>query len=314
MSPGWMMRSEKVCECGRPRWPDTELTHSTRSEPKPEQPVVGDGDQFVLAGAGTDGAGDVDVSGVDHRAGEFQKLDLVGGLDLAGVEHRLLAVDHLDAFLLQRAQHRQFHQVDADRFLVDAELHQHFLDLLGEVALDVQLQGKPALHGRDWRRDIIGDPRRGDALGRRRWVPKHRLADHGTQGIAHELVARPFADMGAGDVADVVEVEREHGAEAGVADRRLCAPDPLLVQASVVDPLLPVLGHGAPGGGRLLAVVFHLVSSLFSTAIGHGQNGRARQCGRPLAYATGGANGDFPARAKTARAWRKPTTLDRKRQ
>ena len=33
MSPGWMMRSEKVCECGRPRGPETELTHSTRSEP-----------------------------------------------------------------------------------------------------------------------------------------------------------------------------------------------------------------------------------------------------------------------------------------
>jgi hypothetical protein len=57
-------------------------------------------------------------------AGHFQKLDLVRRLDFAGVEHGLLAVDHLDAFLLQRAQHRQFHHVDADRLLVDAELHQ----------------------------------------------------------------------------------------------------------------------------------------------------------------------------------------------
>ena len=43
------------------------------------------------------------------------------------------------------------------------------------------------------------------------------------QRIAHELVARPFADMGAGDVADVVEVEGDHGAEAGVTDRFLRA-------------------------------------------------------------------------------------------
>ncbi len=33
MSPGWMMRSEKVCECGAPRGPATEFTHSTRSDP-----------------------------------------------------------------------------------------------------------------------------------------------------------------------------------------------------------------------------------------------------------------------------------------
>ena len=28
MSPGWMMRSEKVCECGVPRGPATELRMS----------------------------------------------------------------------------------------------------------------------------------------------------------------------------------------------------------------------------------------------------------------------------------------------
>jgi hypothetical protein len=114
---------------------------------QPEQPVVGDGDELVFARAGADGAGDVDVSCVDHRAGHFQKLDLVGRFYFARVEHRLLAVDHLDAFLLERAQHRQFHQVDADRLLVEAELHQHFLDLPGEVALDVELQRQAALHG-----------------------------------------------------------------------------------------------------------------------------------------------------------------------
>ena len=58
-----------------------------------------------------------------------------------------------------------------------------------------------------------------------------RRAVDRAERIAHELVARPFADMGAGDVADVVEVEAEHGAEAGMADRVLRALQPLLEQA-----------------------------------------------------------------------------------
>ena len=222
-----------------------------------EQPVIGDRDQLVLARTGADGAGDVDIGGVDHGAGHFQKLDLVGGFHLAGIEHRLLAVDHLDALLLQRAQHRQFHEIDADRLLVDAEFDQRLLDLLGEVALHVELQRQAALHGRNRGGDVVGDPRRGDAFGRRRRVPQQWRALHRTQRIAHELVARPFADMGAGDVADVVEIEGDHAAEPGVADRFLGARQTLLVQAIVVDPLLPILGHRAPGRGRLRSVVFH---------------------------------------------------------
>ena len=100
-----------------------------------EQPVVGDGHQLVLARAGPDRAGDIDIGRVDHRAGQLQQLDLVRRLDLARVEQRLLAVDHLDALGLERAQHRQLHQVDADRLLLDAVVDERLLDLLGEVAL-----------------------------------------------------------------------------------------------------------------------------------------------------------------------------------
>ena len=58
-------------------------------------------------------------------------------------------------------------------------------------------------------------------LGRRRRVPKEWRAFERTKCIAHELVARPFADMGARDVADVVEIEGDHAAEPGVTDRLL---------------------------------------------------------------------------------------------
>jgi hypothetical protein len=52
--------------------------------------------------------------------------------------------------------------------------------------------------------------------------------------------------MRAGDVADIVEVEGNNAAEAGVKDRFLRAREALLVQAIVIDSLLPTLGHHAP--------------------------------------------------------------------
>ena len=50
-------------------------------------------------------------------------------------------------------------------------------------------------------------------LGGRAEVPDVRLAAAGQQRVAGHLVARPLADVGAGDVADVVEVEEQQRAE-----------------------------------------------------------------------------------------------------
>src|SRR6185369_14338380 len=58
--------------------------------------------------------------------------------------------------------------------------------------------------------------------------------------IADQLVARPFADDGARDVADVVLVEAEHRAEAGGGERLARAREPVAVQAPEVDALLEV--------------------------------------------------------------------------
>ena len=66
--------------------------------------------------------------------------------------------------------------------------------------------------------------------------------------------------MGAGDVADVVEVEAEHGAEPGVADRVLRALQAVVEQALIVDAALPVLGLRAPGRGGPRTIVFHGLS------------------------------------------------------
>src|SRR5271170_2870007 len=109
--------------------------------------------------------------------------------------------------------------------------------------------------------------------------------------------------MRAGDVADVVEVEREHRAEAGVPDRFARARQPLLVQAIVVDPLLPVLGHRAPGGGRLRTVIFHRCFLTFLrrrhglSALAHisQDNEQKTMSARPLAKTI-----------TVSRRWRKP--------
>ena len=66
MSPGWIMRSEKVCECGRPRGPDTEFTHSTRSEPMRNSRSLAIATSSFSLVPGPDGAGDVDIGRVDH--------------------------------------------------------------------------------------------------------------------------------------------------------------------------------------------------------------------------------------------------------
>ena len=93
MSPGWIIRSEKVCECGRPRRAGNGIHAFDALGAHAEQAVIGDRDQFVFARSRPDSPGDVDIGRVDHGAGHLQKLNLVGGLDLAGIEHRLLAID-----------------------------------------------------------------------------------------------------------------------------------------------------------------------------------------------------------------------------
>lgn len=87
----------------------------------------------------------------------------------------------------------------------------------------------------------------------------HRNGGPSARRIAHELVARLFAEMGTRDVADIIEVEGDDGTEPGMVDRVLCALTAFLEQAVVIDTLLSILARRAPGRGRLRAIVFHCV-------------------------------------------------------
>ena len=79
-------------------------------------------------------------------------------------------------------------------------------------------------------------------------VPHPGLAVAGQQAPARELVARPLADDRAREIADVVLVEDEHGAEPGGGQRLAGAAETVGVQAAEVHALLEVHLHVA---GRL---------------------------------------------------------------
>ena len=89
---------------------------------------------------------------------------------------------------------------------------------------------------------ILVQPRAIDAVMARGGaeIPYPGVAGSRQQAIPDQLVAGPLADDGAGDVADVVLIETEHGAEAGLGQRLARACQPVAVQAAKVDALFEI--------------------------------------------------------------------------
>ncbi len=90
--------------------------------------------------------------------------------------------------------------------------------------------------------------------GGRAEVPHDRLLARARAARSGELVALPFADLGGGDVADVVDVEQQQRAQLGVLQRLLGAADAVAAQAVEIDAALEVHAHGAPGRQRAVPV------------------------------------------------------------
>ena len=87
--------------------------------------------------------------------------------------------------------------------------------------------------------------------GGRAEVPQDRVVAAAEEDVARVLVARPFADVRARDVADVVRVEEQQGAEIG---RLECGPralETIAPEPREVDSLLPVHAHDRALGGDL---------------------------------------------------------------
>src|SRR5439155_6562809 len=136
---------------------------------------------------------------------------------------------------LQGEEERWLHEVDAERHPRDALGSQKMAKLRGGLLEGPRLGRHRAAHADDTRQRL---PRRNlrrvaTVVTRgRAEVPHPRLAVAGEQAPARELVARPFADDRAREIADVVLVEHEERAETRARQRLARAPEPIRVQTT----------------------------------------------------------------------------------
>ena len=165
---------------------------------------------------------------------------------------------NLQAGLLQFEHHRRLDDVDAERHVGDAMLLEDRSDLLGMALHQPELRRDGAAKAHEAGEAVLRlEPRRIELVvhGGRAEVPDDRLAVARQQRPARELIALPFADLGRGQVADVVDVEHQKRAEVGILQRLAGAAEPIAVQASVVDALLEVDAHDAERRQRTAPVV-----------------------------------------------------------
>ncbi len=206
--------------------------------------LVGLGDDVVLAHAGLQLLVDHLIDAVDHGGGLVEQHDLVDVLDLARIEHHLLAVDELQAFLLQtpttcRGSTRSMPSgmsatpasFSRPAISLACRLHQPVRGRNG--AAHAEHAGAEVLR----RQPVAIEP---VMHGGRAEVPLDRIVVAGEQREPAQLVALPLADLGAGDVADVVDVEHQQRAEVGFLERLLGAAKPVAVQAAEIDARLEV--------------------------------------------------------------------------
>ena len=208
-------------------------------------------DDLVLAHAGLERFEDVLIDAVAHRRRHVEERDLVVALDLARIEHHLLPVADFDPELLQREQQRRLDDVDAERHVGDAFLHEHVLHLLRHLLEEADARRHRAAEARQSGKAVVfRKPRRIDLVVPRGGaeIPHPRLAVAGQQAPARELVARPLADHRARDVADVVLIEAEERAESRGCERVAGAREAVVVQPAEIDALFEIHLHAA---GRL---------------------------------------------------------------
>ena len=245
-SPGRMIRSLNTCGCGLQRSPETALMLSTCSDPRSNRNFVTSATRSLSRTPGLRRSDEHLVRAVDHRAGRVEQHDLVDRLDLAGVEHDLLGVHDGDPLGLERRDHRRLDDVDAERHVEHALGLQDLADLAGRPPEQAGVGRHGAAQADHPGVDVVlGQPRavQSMVLGRGPEVPDVRAAAARLERVARHLVAGPLADVRAGDVADVVEVEQQHRAKVGGVERGPGAAEAVRPEAVGVDPLLPVDGH-----------------------------------------------------------------------
>ena len=166
-------------------------------------------------------------------------------LDHARVGHELLAVDDLDAFLLQREKNGRLDDVDAERLVLQAELFEFDFDLLGDVFGAARFRRHRAAQQADAGARALAQPGAMQLvmLGGGAEIPQDGLGILREQREAAVLILRPGADVRGGDVAHVVHVEAEQRAHFGFGEQGFYALQALAAQPVEIDALLPVNRH-----------------------------------------------------------------------
>ncbi len=180
------------------------------------QPLRGERHDLVFAHARLERLEDVLVDAVHHGRRHVQERQLVLALEHARLEQYLLAVAHLDPGLLEGEQEGRLHDVDAERHVGHALGAQDVAELQGSLLEEARPRRHRTTHAHHpGQRLLLRDPRRVEPVVPRGGaeVPHPRLTVAGEQAPARQLVARPLADHGRGEIADVVLIEDEHGAE-----------------------------------------------------------------------------------------------------
>ena len=190
---------------------------------------------------------------------------LVRALDGARVHHRAHAVGPVDVVLLEDVDHVDVDEVDAELLAGDAVLLHRLQHRLGEFR-HLLGRGRPgrALDPGERVADVLfRDPRRValDLEAEVALLEQDRRAVAAQHGVAQaRLEPVPARRQRAGDVAHVLVVHAEHGAEA-VLLHHLAGPlGAVFAQPVPVDPLLPIQpgdaeirSHGALSTLRLRA-------------------------------------------------------------
>ncbi len=149
----------------------------------------------------------------------------------------------MHAGALERLNRDEVRHVDAERLVQEPALAQLVRDPRAEPVRNAGLDGHRASHRRDSGAEVLRrQPRREQLVVPRGGaeIPEDRVGTARKEGEPRVLVARPFADVRARDVADVVRVEEEHRSEVRRLECRLRAVETVLPQSREIDALLPV--------------------------------------------------------------------------
>ena len=200
---------------------------------------------LVLGDAGPQKLHAFPMGGVADRADDAHAFLLVDVLDRARLHHRRHAVDPVDLLLLEDADHVDVDEVDPELLPGDAVALHLLQDRIGEF-LHLLLRGRagraldPGIGVADV---LLRDPWR-VALDLEAEVAL--LEEDGRAVAAQERVAQsrlePVPSRGerAGEIAHVLVVHAEHGAEAMLLHVRARPLGPVRPHPIPVDALLPV--------------------------------------------------------------------------